>query len=223
MLKTIKYSIPVLVAGLVLTGRTQELESPARDAQPGVGGPATSQQEGAASRDQNRLTPQQRNQQSTFQPDRVSDSHLKRTVTELNKASSFIGMAVKNLQNEDMGKINDLVFDPQNGKISYAVVSIGGLLGVGDKLIAVPLTSLRAQPGQKHLVINMDKGQVQAAPGLAQGNWPDLDAYSIGAPAAGESGISARPGQLPGTDRTPSTTPGTVKPDPSTSIPKRDQ
>jgi len=66
-------------------------------------------------------------------------------------------MAVKNLQNENLGKINDLVFDPESGRISYAVVSIGGVLGVGDKLIAVPVTSLRPQPGQKHLVLNMDK------------------------------------------------------------------
>ena len=195
MLKITRYSIPVIIAVLVFTARSQESQTPRRD----------SQQPGAS---QERLTQQQRNQQSTFQPGRISDAQLKRTVTDVNKASSFIGMAVKNTQNEDLGKINDLVFDPQSGRISYAVVSIGGALGIGDKLIAVPVTSLRAQPGQKHLLLNMDKTQVQSAPGLAQGNWPDLDARGVGAPAGGESGAFGQPGQ-PGTSSRPSITPGT--------------
>jgi sporulation protein YlmC with PRC-barrel domain len=215
MLKIARYSIPLIVATLVFTGRTQETST--RD----------SQQPGAS---QERLTQQQRNQQSTFQPGRISDTQLNRNVTEVNKASSFIGMAVKNTQNQDLGKINDLVFDPQSGRISYAVISIGGALGIGDKLIAVPVTSLRPQPGQKHLLLNMDKAQIQSAPGLAQGKWPDLDARGVGAPAGGETGAfgqpgsSSQPGSTPGSSTTPgssrtpgaSTTPGSSSPSSTT-------
>lgn len=206
MLKITKYSIPVVLAGLVLTGRTQETTTATQ--QP-AGAPGTSQSDAyqeqqerqrdlqqqqrerqqQAQQEQQRLaTEQQKSRQSTFQPDAVSEQQLKTQVTAVNKASSFIGMAVKNTNNEDLGKINDLVFDPEKGKISYAVLSYGGLLGVGDKLVAVPITSIKPQPGQNYLVLNMPKSQLESAPGLAQNNWPDLDDPSVGGAAGSQSG-----------------------------------
>jgi sporulation protein YlmC with PRC-barrel domain len=209
MLKFTKYSIPVVMAGLVvLTGRTQEDSSQPQQqpagAPPGAQSSSAQQQQQEQQRQQQqrqqqaqsqgqkeRVSQEQRNQQSIFRPGAISDTELKKQVTEVNKASSFIGMAVKNTQNEDVGKINDLVFDPQKGRISYAVLSVGGILGVGDKLIAIPITSLKPQPGQKHLVLNMQKSQLEAAPGLAQNNWPDLDAPGLGGSAGSESGSEA--------------------------------
>jgi sporulation protein YlmC with PRC-barrel domain len=175
-----KYSFPLLVAGLVLTGRTDEQKP---QDQPGSGAPGASQQDKQASEEQRE---QNRKQQSTFAPEQVSESEMKKSVSEINKASSFIGMKVQNLENEKIGSVNDLVFDPTNGKISYAVLSVGGFLGVGDKLIAVPITSLKARPGANHLVLNMDRNKVESAPGLAQNNWPDLDSTALGGPAGSE-------------------------------------
>lgn len=40
------------------------------------------------------------------------------------------------------GSIDDLVIDTRNGRASWAVVSVGGLLGIGDKEVAVPAASL---------------------------------------------------------------------------------
>ena len=194
MLKITKYSIPVVLAGLVIAGHTQESDperkqSCSSSGQQSLQAQQQQQRQQKLQEEQQQLQKdQQRNQQSLFQPGQITDSQLKKQVTEVNKASSFIGMAVKNTQNEDLGKINDLVFDPEKGKISYAVLSVGGVLGVGDKLVAVPVTSLKPQPGQKHLVLNMQKSQVQSAPGLAQNNWPDLDAPSLGGAAGSESG-----------------------------------
>ena len=188
MMKFSKYSIPLIAASLVLTARTQDTTTqPQQDASGAPGGSQRQSQESQRRDRQQQLTEQQRNQQSTFRPGQVTDSELKKSVTEVNKASSFIGMNVKNMQNENLGKVHDLVFDPQKGKISYAVLSIGGVLGVGDKLIAVPVTSLRPQPGQNFLVLNMDKNQVQTAPGLAQNNWPDLDWQGVGSAAGSET------------------------------------
>ncbi|HVK58572.1 MAG TPA: PRC-barrel domain-containing protein [Candidatus Kapabacteria bacterium] len=194
MLKITKYSIPVVLAGLVIAGHTQESDSQRKQSSSSSGQQSLQaqqqqQRQQKLQEEQQQLQKdQQRNQQSLFQPGQITDSQLKKQVTEVNKASSFIGMAVKNTQNEDLGKINDLVFDPEKGKISYAVLSVGGVLGVGDKLVAVPVTSLKPQPGQKYLVLNMQKSQVQSAPGLAQNNWPDLDAPGLGGAAGSESG-----------------------------------
>jgi sporulation protein YlmC with PRC-barrel domain len=194
MLKITKYSIPMVAAALVLTGRSQESGSTA-PTQPASGAPASAQKSSAQSEQQQeqqkQVSEQQKNQQSIFKPGQISETELKKQVTEVNKASSFIGMAVKNTDNENIGKINDLVFDPEKGKISYAVISVGGILGVGDKLVALPITSLKPQPGQKYLVLNMQKSQLEAAPGLAQHNWPDLDAPGLGAAAGSETGQSS--------------------------------
>lgn len=40
------------------------------------------------------------------------------------------------------GSIDDLVIDTKTGRASWAVVSVGGLLGIGDKEVAVPAASL---------------------------------------------------------------------------------
>jgi sporulation protein YlmC with PRC-barrel domain len=137
------------------------------------------------------LSRQERNQQSTFDPQRISDAELKKNVTELNKASSFTKMTVQNMQNEKLGTVSDLVFDPESGRISYAVLSVGGFLGVGEKLVAVPLTSLRPQPGQNYLVLNMTKDEARSAPGLAKNNWPKLNDPSLGSPASSETSSSS--------------------------------
>ena len=197
MLRIPKILIPIIAAAFVLTARTDETPSP---------GPKQNS-DAAPKQKKSELSQEQRNQQSAFQPGQISESQLKKTVTEVNKASSFIGMSVKNMQNETLGKVHDLVFDPESGRISYAVISVGGVLGVGDKLIATPVTSLKPQPGQKHLMLNMDKNQVQSAPGLAQNNWPDLDATSIGAPAGAESEKSSGASQSNSSNEKPLSTP----------------
>jgi sporulation protein YlmC with PRC-barrel domain len=153
--------------------------------------PQSTNNDAKASPPKQHLDAQQKNEQSTFDPHRVSDSDLRKSVTDLNKASTFIGMPVQNLQNDKLGSVKDLVFDPSSGKISYAVLSVGGFLGVGDKLIAVPITSVRPQPGQKSLVVDMTTDQIKNAPGLARNNWPDLDDPAFGAPASSEKASSS--------------------------------
>jgi sporulation protein YlmC with PRC-barrel domain len=107
---------------------------------------------------------------------RVAPEEAKQEVTDANKASKIIGMAVKNKENENVGKVHDLVIDPQSGKIAYAVLSSGGVMGMGDKLIAVPFESLTPQQGEKGFLINAQKERLREAPGFTEKNWPKLDA-----------------------------------------------
>ena len=51
---------------------------------------------------------------------------------------TVIGSKVVNAQNEDLGKIEDLVIDAGAGRIAYAVLSFGGFLGMGDNYFAIP-------------------------------------------------------------------------------------
>ena len=58
------------------------------------------------------------------------------------RASKVIGGSVVNSDNETIGKIDDLLVS-SDGKDPYAVLSIGGFLGMGSRLVAVPYDSLK--------------------------------------------------------------------------------
>jgi len=59
------------------------------------------------------------------------------------RASKVIGSSVVNEENEVIGKIDDLLISP-DGKEPYAVLSIGGFLGMGTHLVAVPYETLKS-------------------------------------------------------------------------------
>lgn len=56
------------------------------------------------------------------------------------RASKLIGTEVTNDKNEKIGKIDDLVVD--KNRVLFAVLQVGGFLGVGGRLVAVPSESL---------------------------------------------------------------------------------
>src|SRR5579863_3369860 len=53
------------------------------------------------------------------------------------RASKLIGSGVFNDQNQQIGSIDDLIVAP-DAKVTIAVISVGGFLGIGSKLVAVP-------------------------------------------------------------------------------------
>jgi len=110
-------------------------------------------------------------------------------------SDDLIGMKVLSPAGESLGKIEDIVVHP-GGIPSYAVLSFGGWLGMGDKLFALPWSALReAQP--KHdrtdeaeaLELPLDKERLKVAPGFDKKAWPklanpdwrkDIDAFYLG-------------------------------------------
>jgi sporulation protein YlmC with PRC-barrel domain len=58
------------------------------------------------------------------------------------RASKLVGLSVYNDNNENLGSINDLLTD-KSGNIKAAVLSVGGFLGVGARLVAVPFDKIR--------------------------------------------------------------------------------
>jgi sporulation protein YlmC with PRC-barrel domain len=57
-------------------------------------------------------------------------------------ASNLIDTDVYTAANENIGEIKDVVIGP-DGKVASVVVSVGGFLGVGDRHVAMPYTSLK--------------------------------------------------------------------------------
>lgn len=94
---------------------------------------------------------------------------------------SIIGMSVINNQREDLGKIEDVVLDTRNSRASYAILSFGGILGMGDKHFAIPWEALTFDLGQKTAVLNIEKDRLKNAPGFNKDNWPDVADAAWGA------------------------------------------
>jgi len=58
------------------------------------------------------------------------------------RASKVVGLNVYNEKNENVGSINDLLMD-KSGGIKAAVISVGGFLGMGARLVAVPFDKVK--------------------------------------------------------------------------------
>lgn len=100
-------------------------------------------------------------------------------------ASELEGLNVVNLQNENVGEIEDFVID--NGKTVKAVIlSVGGFLGIGDRRVAVEPGSIvltLQDDGSYKAVINTTKDDLKKAPEFKLAD-DEPDAPPAGKPAA---------------------------------------
>ena len=99
------------------------------------------------------------------------------------RSKDLTGLGVYNAANESLGKIEDLVIDPAAGTIRYAVLSFGGILGIGDKYFAVPWQKLTFIPkGQTssgtqredYVRLDVSKDSLKNLPGFDKNNWPNF-------------------------------------------------
>lgn len=89
-------------------------------------------------------------------------------------ADTLIGDEVYNQAGEDLGDIKEIMLDTTNGTVSYAVLSFGGVLGLGEKLFAVPWKALKLDTENKRFVLNVNKDRLENAPGFDKDRWPDM-------------------------------------------------
>lgn len=94
--------------------------------------------------------------------------------TRLMGAETLIGNDVCNQNGEDLGDIREIMLDTATGNVCYAVLSFGGVFGIGSKLFAVPWGALKLDAEKKHFVLDVDKDRLNNAPGFDKDNWPDM-------------------------------------------------
>ena len=78
------------------------------------------------------------------------------TGVSLLSASTITGDEVCNLDEEKLGKIQDLMLDLTEGKIRYAVLTSGGFLSMGDRLFAVPWKALKLDKANHRFILDAD-------------------------------------------------------------------
>ena len=89
-------------------------------------------------------------------------------------SSTLSGDSIKNPQGESLGDLKDIMIDTTSGKVAYAVLSFGGVLGMGNKLFAVPWGALTVDGENKCLLLNASKERLKDAPGFDKDHWPNF-------------------------------------------------
>jgi len=93
---------------------------------------------------------------------------------ELMGAATLTGNDVVNQQGDSLGDIKEIMLDMRSGHVAYAVLSFGGLFGLGDKLFAVPWSALKLDTDNKCFVLNVEKSKLESAPGFDKDAWPNM-------------------------------------------------
>jgi len=101
----------------------------------------------------------------------AAETMMSERSTTINYATNLIGATVSNLQGENLGKIIDLTID-QN-RITFAVISHGGMLGVGEKLIPIPMSALSIKD-EKTVLLDISKDKLLTAPSFVRSKRPDF-------------------------------------------------
>jgi hyperosmotically inducible protein len=95
-------------------------------------------------------------------------------LSQVQKASKLMGTPVKNLQDEKLGKVENILVDLPSGRLVAVIVSSGGFLGMGDELSAVPPTALRFTTDRDTLQLDASKEMLSNAPHFKANQWPDF-------------------------------------------------
>ena len=89
-------------------------------------------------------------------------------------SENVVGKDVKNLAEENLGEIKEVMLDKVSGKVAYVVLESGTFLGMGGKLFAIPWSSLNYDVTEECFRLNVDKEKIKTAPGFDKDNWPDM-------------------------------------------------
>ena len=124
-------------------------------------------------------------------------SSMRSTMPEgMYKASKLIGMEVKDRNGNSIGEIKNMALDPAQNEVRYAVLSFGGVMGIWDKLFAVPLNAFERGKDDNVLVLNVSKPQLDKIKGFDDDYWPT---YVAGYWSGEQENASARNAQPPAT------------------------
>ncbi|MDX3969122.1 MAG: PRC-barrel domain-containing protein [Bradyrhizobium sp.] len=86
------------------------------------------------------------------------------------------GTAVYGAKRQKIGSIQRVMIDKLSGKVSYAVVSFGGFLGIGDDYYPLPWQSLKYDTSLSGYISGITQDRLQSAPKYANDagwNWSD--------------------------------------------------
>lgn len=102
----------------------------------------------------------------------VEASHRRPHLGSLERATQVLGAEVNDARGEKLGKVRELAVDLESGRVVEAMVAKGGVLGVGEKWVAVPVSALRRENAGP-IVLEVDRERWLGAPEFSLESWAD--------------------------------------------------
>jgi sporulation protein YlmC with PRC-barrel domain len=124
----------------------------------------------------------------TLENGRVDSKHL-------------IGMKVNTPDGKHVGEIDQLIVNVKDGKVTHAIVGLGGVAGVGEQHVVVPWSQVKIQANRgDHMVATIDRAALDSARRYSRDARATAPAAS---PATAPSGDRDRDGVPNRVDRAP--------------------
>ena len=92
----------------------------------------------------------------------------------VHKADDLVGMKVRNVSNEEVGKVANVIIDLPAGRVLYVIFAPDRNMDAGDNLYAFPPNAFTLGGDQKTLVTDINKERLAGAPHFTKNNWPNL-------------------------------------------------
>ncbi|WP_250508872.1 PRC-barrel domain-containing protein [Caballeronia sp. GACF4] len=89
-------------------------------------------------------------------------------------ASTLDGNSVLSSDGHDVGSLKEIMLDVSSGRVAYAVLSSGGFLGIGNKLLAIPWSALTLDTDNRCFRLTATAEEVRSSPGFDKDAWPSM-------------------------------------------------
>jgi sporulation protein YlmC with PRC-barrel domain len=98
----------------------------------------------------------------------------------VHKAKDVIGMKVKSVGNEDLGKVENLMVTLPNARVAFAILNPDSSLNLGNNFYALPPNALTWNSEQKTLVSDLNRDKLSAAPHITKDQYEMLSDPAFG-------------------------------------------
>ena len=111
-------------------------------------------------------------------------------------ATQLQGIAVMGANDQELGTVQDAMMDLAGKKIAYVALAPAGILGLGDKMFAVPVDQIsNIDVNQGRMMVNISQDQLRSNEGFTQDQWPNqAPAWSM------DAGTTEVPAETPATE-----------------------
>src|SRR5438067_1721719 len=96
----------------------------------------------------------------------------KQSMMQKLRGSKVKGAKVTSKTGEDLGQVEDIIIDPNAGKIQFVILGSGGVAGVGEVFRPVPWEALTVMSDRDY-TLNIDKQKLQSAPTVTRDHFAD--------------------------------------------------
>ena len=107
--------------------------------------------------------------------DNDPDALARDETSELISSEKVDGTAVYNREGERLGSVHHFMVGKRDGQVRYAVLSFGGLFGMGERYHPLPWDVLTYDTDQGGYAVDLDEETLKGAPSYERANEPDYD------------------------------------------------